>query len=156
MVLFNWGWSHLINKLSLIRSLKLFASEARISKWSKSIEELHSSRWSDTADCSTHLRRFPAKSKIPMCSAALLMLTICRKTLSVSYLLGLRLSHWFHLIRCFINSMMELHWVPHWDLRLSMFFFVIMKKVVPPKIALLNLNLLSIEATLMIHSYFST
>ena len=32
MVLFNWGWSHLINKLSLIRSLNLFVSEARISK----------------------------------------------------------------------------------------------------------------------------
>ena len=34
-------------------------------------------------------------------------------------------------------------------LRLPMFFFVIMKKVV-----LLNLNLLSIEGTLMIHSHF--
>ena len=32
MVLFNWGWSRLINKLFLIRSLNLFASEARISK----------------------------------------------------------------------------------------------------------------------------
>ena len=32
MVLFNWGWSHLINKLSLIKSLNLFASEARILK----------------------------------------------------------------------------------------------------------------------------
>ena len=30
MVLFSWGWSRLINKLSLIRSLNLFASEARI------------------------------------------------------------------------------------------------------------------------------
>ena len=59
MVLFNWGCSRLINKLSLIRSLNLFVSEARISKWSKSIEQLHSSRWSDTADCLTHLRRFP-------------------------------------------------------------------------------------------------
>ena len=27
-----WDWSRLINKLSLIRSLNLFASEARISK----------------------------------------------------------------------------------------------------------------------------
>ena len=70
MDLFNWGWSCLINKLSLIRSLNLFASEARISKLSKSIEQLHSSRWSDTADCLTHLRRFPAKLEIPMCSAA--------------------------------------------------------------------------------------
>ena len=32
MVLFNWGWSRFINKLSLIRSLNLFLSEARISK----------------------------------------------------------------------------------------------------------------------------
>ena len=32
MVLFNWGLSRLINKLSLIRSLNLFASGARISK----------------------------------------------------------------------------------------------------------------------------
>ena len=32
MVLFNWGWSRSINKLSLIRSLNLFVSEARISK----------------------------------------------------------------------------------------------------------------------------
>ena len=71
MVLFNWGWSCLINKLSLIRSLNLFASEARISKWSKSIEQLHSSRGSDTAYCLTHLRCFPVKLDIPMCSAAL-------------------------------------------------------------------------------------
>ena len=33
--------------------------------------QLHSSRWSDTADCLTHLRRFPVKLEIPMCSAAL-------------------------------------------------------------------------------------
>ena len=39
------GWSRLINKLSLKRSLNLFLPEARISKWSKSIEQLHSSRW---------------------------------------------------------------------------------------------------------------
>ena len=32
MVLFNWGWSHLIDKLSVKRSLNLLASEARISK----------------------------------------------------------------------------------------------------------------------------
>ena len=32
MVLFIWGWSHLMNKLSLISSLNLFVSEARISK----------------------------------------------------------------------------------------------------------------------------
>ena len=29
MVLFNWGWSRLINKLSLIRSLNFYASEVR-------------------------------------------------------------------------------------------------------------------------------
>ena len=68
MVLFNWGLSRLINKLSLIRSLNLFPSEARISKRSKSIDQLHSSRWSDTAD---YLRRFPVKLEIHMCSAAL-------------------------------------------------------------------------------------
>ena len=71
MVLFNWGWSRLINKLSLMRSLNLFVSEARISKWSKSIEQLHSNRWSDTAGSLTHLRCFSVKLKIPMCSAAL-------------------------------------------------------------------------------------
>ena len=30
MVLFNWGWSRLTNKLTSIRSLNLFASEANI------------------------------------------------------------------------------------------------------------------------------
>ena len=70
-VLFNWGWSCLINKISLIRSLNLFASEARISKWSKFIKQLHSSRWSNTADCLRLLRRFPVKLEIPMCSAVL-------------------------------------------------------------------------------------
>ena len=29
----------------------------------------------------------------------------------------------------FYNSTMELQWVPHYDLHLSMFFFVIMKKI---------------------------
>ena len=43
VVLFNWDWLRLMNKLSLIRSLNLFASEARISKY-QSIEQLHSSR----------------------------------------------------------------------------------------------------------------
>ena len=56
-----WDWSRLINKLSLIRSLNLFASEARISKWSNSVEQLHSSMWSDTADFLTLLRHFPVK-----------------------------------------------------------------------------------------------
>ena len=32
IILFNWGWSSLINKLSLIGSLNFFTSEARISK----------------------------------------------------------------------------------------------------------------------------
>ena len=71
MVLFNWSWSRLINKLPLIKTLNLLASEARISKWSKSIEQLHSRRWSDTADCLTLLRRFPVKLDIPVCSAAI-------------------------------------------------------------------------------------
>ena len=55
MVLFKWGWSLLINKLSLTRSLKLLASVASISKWSKPIKQLHSTRWSDTVDCLTLL-----------------------------------------------------------------------------------------------------
>ena len=71
MILFNWDWSRLINKLYLIRSLNLLVSEASISKWSKSIEQLHSSRWSGTADCLTLLRCFPVKLDIPICSAAL-------------------------------------------------------------------------------------
>ena len=71
MVLLNWGWSSLMNRLSLIRSLNFFVSEARISKWSKSTEQLHSSRWSDTADCLTLVRRFLVKLDIHMCSAAL-------------------------------------------------------------------------------------
>ena len=45
--------------------------EARISKWSKSIEQLHSSRWSDTADYLSLLRCFPVKLDISMCHAAL-------------------------------------------------------------------------------------
>ena len=32
MVLFKWGWSCLINKLSLIKSLNLFVSETEILK----------------------------------------------------------------------------------------------------------------------------
>ena len=67
--IFNWGWSRLINKLSLQKSLNLFVLEARISEWSKSIEQLYSRRWSDTADCLTHLRHFPVKLEIPMCSS---------------------------------------------------------------------------------------
>ena len=43
--------------------------------------------------------------------------------------------------------------VPHQDLHLPMFVFVIMKKF-GFKIVLFNLNLLSLEGTLMINSYF--
>ena len=60
MVLFSWGSSHLINKLSLISSLNSFASEVKISVWLNSIEQLHSSRWLDIADFLT-LRGFPVK-----------------------------------------------------------------------------------------------
>ena len=67
MVLFNWGWSRLVSKLSLMRTLNLLASEARISKW---LMQLCSSRWSDPADCLTLLRWFPGKVDIPICSAA--------------------------------------------------------------------------------------
>ena len=77
MVLFNWGWSRLINKLPLI-SLNLFASESRIPKWSKSIEQFHPSRSSDTADCLTLLRHFPVKLDIHIRSAALVKkMTAC-------------------------------------------------------------------------------
>ena len=38
---------------------------------------------------------------------------ICRKTLSVSYLLRPCLNHWSYLIKNSINSMMELQWVSH-------------------------------------------
>ena len=71
MVLFNWGWPRLIYKLYLVRSLNLFASEARISKWSKYIKQLNSSKSCDTVDLLTILRQFPVKLEIPMCSAAL-------------------------------------------------------------------------------------
>ena len=78
MVLFNWGWSRLINKLPLIRSLNLFASESRIPKWSKSIEQFHPSRSSNTADCLTLLRHFPVKLDIHIRSAALVKkMTAC-------------------------------------------------------------------------------
>ena len=50
---------------------------------------------------------------------------------------------------------MELQWVPHQDLCVPLFFFVIMKKF-GFIIVLLNLNLLSVESMLIIHSYFFT
>ena len=71
LIVFKWDLSCCINKLSAIRSLNLFAWEVRISKWSKSIEQLHSSRWSDITDCLTLLRLFPVKLHMPICSAAL-------------------------------------------------------------------------------------
>ena len=70
MVLFKWGWWRLINKPSLIRSLNLFASEARTWKWSKYIEQLHSSRWSEIHDCLTLIRCFQVKLD-NLCYAAL-------------------------------------------------------------------------------------
>ena len=72
------------------------------------------------------------------------MLIICRKTLSVSHLLGLYLNHRSYLIRYFINSMKEWQWVPNLDLNLSMIFFFFMKKL-GFKIVLFNLYPLSIE-----------
>ena len=71
MVLYTWGWSRLINKLPLIRSLNLFALEAKISKWSKSIELLHWSRRTDTTYCLPLLRGFPVNLDLPICSANL-------------------------------------------------------------------------------------
>ena len=82
-----------------------------------------------------------------------LILMICRKSLSGSYLLGLYLNHLSYLIKGFINSMMKLQWVPHQGLRLLKFFSVVMKKF-GFKIVLLNLNLLCIKNRLIIHSYF--
>ena len=70
-VLFDCDWSRFMNKLILIRSLNWFASKASISKWSKSIEQLHSSELSDTTDCLTLLGYFLVKLIIRMCSVAL-------------------------------------------------------------------------------------
>ena len=59
----------------------------------------------------------PLQETIDLCVENLLevvlILIICRKTLPVSYLLRLCLNHWSYLISSFINSMMELQWVPH-------------------------------------------
>ena len=49
----------------------MFVSAARITKWSKSIEQLHSSKWSDTVHCLTLQRRFLVTLEILICSAAL-------------------------------------------------------------------------------------
>ena len=69
MVLFDWDWSCLINKLSLKRSLNMY--QRLEYQNNQSIEQLHSSWWSDTADCLTLLRCFPVKLDILICSAAL-------------------------------------------------------------------------------------
>ena len=50
----------------------MFAPKARMSKWSKSIEQLYSSRWSETTDCLTPLRHSPVKLDIPICGNVLL------------------------------------------------------------------------------------
>ena len=57
----SWDLSHLINKLCLIRSLNLVKVETRISNWSKSIEQLYSSKRSDPAGCPALLWHFPVK-----------------------------------------------------------------------------------------------
>ena len=87
MVLFNCGWSPLINKLSLIRSLNLFASKPKISKWSKSIKQLF--RWSDTAGSLTLWKRFPVKLKISICSAIVVVCVTIVRNLAVSTLVSL-------------------------------------------------------------------
>ena len=70
-VRFKTGLSRLISKLSLIRSLKLLVSEAKISKLSKSIVQSYCNRCSETAESFTFLTRLPVKFEIPICSAAL-------------------------------------------------------------------------------------
>ena len=50
MVQFKIGLSRFINRLSLMSSLKLLVSEAKTSKSSKLIMQLHCKQWSETAD----------------------------------------------------------------------------------------------------------
>ena len=45
-------------------------SEAKISKWLKSIAQPHCNRWSETADYFTFLTRLPVKFEIPIYFAA--------------------------------------------------------------------------------------
>ena len=98
MVLFSWDWLPSIKKLSLthfdqcstsipnvfrayrcgtlvvnglIRSLKLFASEVRLSKWLKSTTQLHSGTRLHLADSLILLRLFPVKLEIHLSSEAL-------------------------------------------------------------------------------------
>ena len=53
------------------KSLKLLVSEAKISKWSKSIVQSYYYRWSETVDFFTYLANLPAKFEIPICPAIL-------------------------------------------------------------------------------------
>ena len=68
-VRFKTGLSRLIVKLSLVRSLKLFVSETKISKWSKST--VKSETPYVVRNSFTLLKRLPVKFEIPTCSAAL-------------------------------------------------------------------------------------
>ena len=76
-------------------------------------------------DIESLFTNIPLKETIEQCVWKIhfkigLVLIICRKTLSASYLLGLYLNHWISLIRSFMSSMMELQcsmmelqWAPH-------------------------------------------
>ena len=66
------GLSGLISKLSFTKRLKLLVSEAKISRWSESIVQLHCSRWSETTGYFTLLTRLPVKFEIPIRSATLI------------------------------------------------------------------------------------
>ena len=72
VVRLSTGLSRIINKLSLMSSLKLLVSEAKISKSSKLMEQSHCNRWSETANCFKYLTRFSVKLEMSICSAALL------------------------------------------------------------------------------------
>ena len=69
-VLFRICLSHLISKLSLIRSLKLLVSGAKLSNWSKSVAHSHCNRWSKISDSFTYLTCLPVKFEIPICFAS--------------------------------------------------------------------------------------
>ena len=51
-------------------NLNLLKSVAKLLKSSKLMEQLQCSRWSDTADFLTFLRRFLVRLETPMCSIA--------------------------------------------------------------------------------------
>ena len=71
MVPFKIGLSRLINRLSLMSSLKLLVSVAKTSKLSKLMTQSHCKRWSETVDSFIFFTRFSVKLEIPICSAAL-------------------------------------------------------------------------------------